>query len=84
MDRACACGRMYRQTVASQSPVLERRSCIDDVVILSRKVDLTRLPMLFVVLSICGAPLYTFVLFLPSFHCTQYIALTVERQHALA
>jgi hypothetical protein len=53
-----------------------------DVVKATRKVDLTRQSVLFVVLSICGAPLYTFVLFLPSSD-TYGVALAVDGHHAM-
>jgi hypothetical protein len=48
-----------------------------------KSLDLTRQSVLFVVLSICGAPFYTFVLFLPSSWTTHSIALSVEGQHLL-
>jgi hypothetical protein len=50
----------------------------------SLKADLMRQSVLFVVLSICGAPFNTFVLFLPSSWTTHSIALAVKGKPFLA
>jgi len=78
------CVRPYVALASRFEISCSRENIVDDVPISSRKVDLTRLPMLFVVLSICGAPFYTFVLFLPSFRYTYSIALAVKGQQLLA